>query len=190
MKKFLEILLAALCGTAAADFTLENEYLSLEVNPVGGRIQRLALKSPALNLTSGDGLAGDNFYNIPEAKFFLTALPYKLTPFPHRILLSANHRGGGIDFMELTKKIELPPGETSVHVHYTFHNLQAAMSTVEYGFWSQNFMGSPGQEINCFFPCMNGIISVPSMRAGTQFSYYRKPSRGWLGYTFPAGGGL
>lgn len=190
MKNFLEILLAALCGTAAADFTLENEYLSLEVNPVGGRIQRLALKSPALNLTSGDGLAGDNFYNIPEAKFFLTALPYKLTPFLHRILLSANHRGGGIDFMELTKKIELPPGETSVHVHYTFHNLQAAMSTVEYGFWSQNFMGSPGQEINCFFPCMNGIISVPSMRAGTQFSYYRKPSRGWLGYTFPAGGGL
>ena len=190
MKKFLEILLAALCGTAAADFTLENEYLSLEVNPVGGRIQRLALKSPALNLTSGDGLAGDNFYNIPEAKFFLTALPYKLTPFPHRILLSANHRGGGIDFMELTKKIELPPGETSVHVHYSFHNLQAAMSTVEYGFWSQNFMGYPGQEINCFFPCMNGIISVPSMRAGTQFSYYRKPSRGWLGYTFPAGGGL
>ena len=191
MKKLLEILLVSLFGAAAvaAEYALENEHLALEVNITGGRIQRLLLKSPALELTSGEGLLGDNFYNIPEAKFFLTALPYKVGRSANQLLLSANHRGGGIDFMELSKKIELPPGETSVHVHYTFHNLPASMAAVEYGFWSHNFMGVPGQEINCFFPCINGITLVPSKRAETQ-CYYKKPSRGWLGYAFSTGGGL
>lgn len=177
-------------GAVGAELKLENELLSLSVNPTGGRINRLELRAPALELTSGDGLLGDNFHHVPEAKFFLTALPYTVSQTGNKLELRANHRGGGIDFLELSKTIELAPGETMARVRYRFHNLPASMATVEYGFWSQNFMGVPGREMNCFFPCLNGIQTVPATRAGTPFTYYKKPSRGWLGYALPEGGGL
>lgn len=52
--------------------TLENQYLKLQINPVGGRIEKLHMKERNLELTSKDGLLGDNFYHVPDARFFLS----------------------------------------------------------------------------------------------------------------------
>ena len=133
--------------------TLENQYLKLQINPVGGRIEKLHMKERNLELTSKDGLLGDNFYHVPDARFFLTRLPYRYESGKNTLLLHARHSGGGIDFMDLKKNIRLPQDEAMVTVDYKFTNLPAAMADVEYGYWCQNFIGIPGKNKNCFFPC-------------------------------------
>ncbi len=182
--------LASATLAGAGELVLENEFVRLAVNPLGGRIEEFSLLPQKLELTSGEGLVGDNFHHVPEAKFFLTKLPYESRRQDGSIELNAHHRGGGIDFMALQKVISLKPGEAMATVRYRFHNLPAAMSTVEYGFWSQNFIGTPQGDINCFFPCMNGIQAIPAARAGAQFSYYKNPSRGWMAFAYAEGGGL
>lgn len=170
--------------------TLENQYLKLQINPVGGRIEKLHMKERNLELTSKDGLLGDNFYHVPDARFFLTRLPYRYESGKNTLLLHARHSGGGIDFMDLKKNIRLPQDEAMVTVDYKFTNLPAAMADVEYGYWCQNFIGIPGKNKNCFFPCMNGIVTVPENESGSKYSYYKQPSRGWIGFAYHSGGGL
>jgi hypothetical protein len=60
--------------------TLENQYLKLQINPVGGRIEKLHMKEGSLDLTSKEGLLGDNFHHVPDARDFLTRLPYRYEP--------------------------------------------------------------------------------------------------------------
>ena len=176
-----------LLAGAAIDFG--NELVKMKVEPIGGRISSLKLNNGP-ELTAIDGLLGDNFTHHNNSKFFLTRQLYNLEKSGNTIQLSAHHKGGGIDFLKLGKIISLKPGETVVDVKYTFHNLAAAMAANEYAFASQNFVNSSPNNIRMFFPGMTGISLVPAHGSGMNFSYFRQPSRSWIGYTGKKGGGL
>ena len=179
---------AMLC--AAEPQTLSNNLLTLQVQPVGGRISAVFRNGDKNdNLTADEGLLGDNFHHVSQAKFFLTGLPYELEKNGDSIRATAHHTGGGIDFLKLEKTISLLPDESIIHVKYTFNNLPAAMAANEYGFWSQNFINPQGN-VNFFFPEMSGITRSPAKQAGVQFAYYRRPSRSWCGVARETGGGL
>ena len=189
MKRIPLLLACALCAFASP-LVLKNEFLELAVESKGGRVTHLAWPGKVEEVTAGDGLLGDNFHHVEQAKFFLTGLPYQMEKEEHGVFLSANHRGGGIDFMRLGKRITLAPGETVVHVTYDFHNLSAAMAANEYAFWSQNFINGASGNVNAFFPESQGITRVPVKNAGLKFAYYKQPSRGWCGFAREEGGGM
>ena len=182
---FPVLTLPFLLAGAAVDFG--NNLVKMKVEPVGGRISSLKLND-GQELTAVDGLLGDNFTHHDRAKFFLTRQLYNLEKSGNTIRLSAHHTGGGIDFLKLGKIISLKPGETVVDVKYTFHNLPAAMAANEYAFASQNFVNSSIENIRMFFPVMTGISLVPAHGSGMNFSYFRQPSRSWIGYTGKNGG--
>ena len=182
---FPVLTLPFLLAGAAVDFG--NNLVKMKVEPVGGRISSLKLND-GQELTAVDGLLGDNFTHHDRAKFFLTRQLYNLEKSENTIRLSAHHTGGGIDFLKLGKIISLKPGETVVDVKYTFHNLPAAMAANEYAFASQNFVNSSKENIRMFFPVMTGISLVPAHGSGMNFSYFRQPSRSWIGYTGKNGG--
>ncbi len=190
MRQHTALLLLLPLFAVAANTSLENQYLKLQVNPAGGRISSLTYLPSGREMTSGEGLLGDKFYHVPEANNFLTELPYNITDGENSIALQANHTGGGINFMDITKTVTIKPDSGAFSVKYRFHNLPAAMSAVDYGFWSQNFIGKGNEPLKVFFPCINGINSIYTRSAGQQFAYYKQPSRGFMGYTFPSGGGM
>lgn len=184
------IFTAAFVSAQSEKFEMGNQYLRLLINPVGGRIEKLYFKPEKLDLTSAEGLLGDNFHHVPDAKFFLTRKLYDYEAGTNSIRLQAHHTGGGIDFMALEKTIRLPENEATVTVDYSFTNLPAAMADIEYGYWCQNFSGVPDKKKNWFFPCLNGIAMVAGNTDGGQYSYYKQPSRGWVGFAYHDGGGL
>ncbi|MBE6358810.1 MAG: hypothetical protein E7057_06140 [Lentisphaerae bacterium] len=185
---FLSVLaVPLLLAGAAVDFG--NDLVKMKIEPVGGRISSLKLNN-GQELTAADGLLGDNFTHHASAKFFLTRQLYDLEKSGNSVRLSAHHTGGGMDFLKLGKLISLKPGETVVDVKYTFHNLPAAMAANEYAFASQNFVNSSNGNIRMFFPGITGISLVPAHGSGMDFSYFRQPSRSWIGFTGENGGGL
>ena len=185
---FLPVLVLPLWLSGAA-VEFGNDLVKMKVEPVGGRISSLKLND-GQELTAVDGLLGDNFTHHDSAKFFLTRQLYDLEKSANSIRLSAHHTGGGMDFLKLTKTYTLKPGETVVDVKYDFHNLPAAMAANEYAFASQNFVNSSNGNVRMFFPGMTGIFLVPAHGSGMDFSYFRQPSRSWIGFTGENGGGL
>ena len=187
-KVFLSFLVLPLVLSAAkVDFG--NDLVRMQLEPLGGRISSLKLVDGG-ELTAFDGLLGDNFTHVASAKFFLTGRDYSVEKGETQVVLRAHHTGGGLDFMQLAKTLTLKPGETVIDVKYDFHNLPAAMAANEYAFASQNFVNSARDNARLFFPCLNGIRQVPAHGSGMDFSYFRQPSRSWMGFAYENGGGL
>ncbi len=189
MKKIFLTLLALPLLLAGAAVEMNNDLVQLKIEPVGGRISSVKLTG-GRELTAVDGLLGDNFTHPASAGFFLTKQPYTIEKDGFSYRLYAHHTGGGIDFLNLTKVITLRPGETVVDVRYNFHNLPAAMAANEYALACQNFINSLSGNPRLFYPCFNGITEVPAHGSGVDFSYYRRPSRSWMGFAYDTGGGL
>ncbi|MBE6356217.1 MAG: hypothetical protein E7058_03790 [Lentisphaerae bacterium] len=185
---FLPVLVLPLWLSAAA-VEFGNDLVSMKIEPVGGRISSLKLHN-GQELTAVDGLLGDNFTHHDSAKFFLTRRNYDLERGKHQIVLRAHHTGGAVDFLKLAKTFTLKPGETVIDVKYDFHNLPAAMAANEYAFASQNFVNSAPGNVRLFFPGINGINMLPAHGSGVDFSYFRQPSRAWMGFAGENGGGL
>ncbi len=173
----------------AQQLELKNQFLQLKINNTGGRIERMYFVPARVNLAAGVGLLGDNFWNIADSRFFLTDLNYTPVPGKQSMELKAHHTGGGIDFMEVSKTIHLPPDAAMMTVDYKFTNLPAAMADLDYGFWSHNFVGESGRDYTYFFPCTKGISTVSSKNQSGEL-WFNQPSRGWTAFIDGNGAGM
>ncbi len=191
MMRRLTVLFAACALTAAAEtLRVENDHLALAVDTAGGRITSIRPAAAPRELTSGDGLLSDNFWNVGESRFFLKDKPYDAEfQSPASLRLTAHHRGGGIDFMEVAKTVSIPADAALFTVDYRFHNLAAAMGELRYGFWMQNFIGAAGGNRRSFFPTQRGIVAVNSREAQPE-QWFTQPARGWCAFIDGDGNGL
>lgn len=191
-KRCLAFLLLVACALSlpGGTFVLKNDFLTLVVDPAGGRIISVRPAGRKAELTSGDGLLSDNFWNIQSNRFFLKDKLYDVNSLdPQTLALSAHHRGGGIDFMQLNKVIALPARSAMFQVDYRFNNLAAAMGELRYGFWMQNFVGTAGSGRRSFFPTTRGIITSDSATAANEL-WFSQPSRGWSAFIDDNGNGM
>jgi hypothetical protein len=183
--------LLAFCAVLvqARDFALNNPYIRLKINNAGGRIERFYFIPAKADLTTGEGLLGDNFWNIPDSRFFLSQLNYDPIPGKQSLNLKAHHTGGGIDFLEVAKTVKLPEDEAMVTVDYRFTNLPAAMADLEYGFWCRNFAGAANRKYTYFFPCLNGISFISPQNQNGEH-WFNALSRGWAAFAGQDGAGM
>ncbi|MDY0175312.1 MAG: beta-galactosidase [Lentisphaeria bacterium] len=177
-------------GLSGESLQLQNEFVKLEFDSSGGRITSVFVKDWKTDLTSGDGLLNDNFWNIGLSRFFLKDKLYDIDASSAESLsLSAHHRGGGIDFMKIAKSVTLPAGAAYFKADYTFTNLPAAMGSLRYAFWMQNFIGKEGFPRQTFYPTNKGVVSSFSENAYKEL-WYMHLSRNWSAFIDPDGRGM
>ncbi|GEM_PF-1546276 len=164
---------------------LENKYLNIQIDQgSGGRIKSLIFRPTNIQLVDKEqGCLSDNFWNIQESRFFLNHKAYRMVNMPTSKLsvdLKINAHGGGIDFLELSKKISIYEDNASIIVDYKFFNMPAAMASLDYGLWFHNKIGVVGKDATYYYPTERGIVKVPLKNWKSHDRWFYRPARGWM----------
>jgi hypothetical protein len=174
---------------------VDSPFFSLMLNPLGGRLQSLQYKPAAMQLTDPEsiGSGAENVWNIPKSRFFLQKKPFTVSSQPEEqnwlIEAKANHAGGGINFLQVEKKIRLYQDAALLSIDYRMENLAAAMSPLDYAFWFHQVLGVYGELTSCWYPTTEGIVKVGFEDRPTD-AWLHRPARGWLASLAPSGKGV
>ena len=174
---------------------LENKYLKLDILPGnGGRIMSFYYKKTKTQMTdTSAGLLTENVWNVPSSRFFLNSKPYLTKADKQQgqvtVDMTGNSAGGGIDFLEVNKRVRMNDNSAAITVDYTFRNMPQAMASLNYGFWFHNVLGVKGGKAHYYYPSLRGIVDIkPKDQHHDRWLY--RPSRGWCAVAVPNGTGI
>lgn len=175
---FLILTLLVIIATARP-VSMENRFLKLTFDPVGGRIVKAFYRPKNTEQTATTGLLRTGMWNAAPNFPFERRHEIRRDG-QHRLILSGRGSGGVANFLTVEKTVLLPPEESVFTVDYHFENLPSSRTNLNFGFWFHNILGSPGKDVRYFYPLTWGVRVLKSAgRTGEVFMY--QPSRGWLG---------
>ena len=190
---------ADLDGDGQVELVLENADVRLILAPAeGGVVKSLRLKPDGQELvhspSSGYGLLRDQLWE-PNYSFGDRFYFHRLDNGPNEasVELWTTGVGGMMGFTEIRKRLTLGSHGAAVAVHYTLTNQPSSQTTFEYGFWSHNWTGAPGQTNTYYDPTTDGVQTFlldDAARAKSHDVWYRNPARGWTAVLAADGSGL
>ena len=187
---------------AENEVVLENRYLRLIVDPVGGgAAASFRLKSSGKefvhvygNVNGRMGLLRDQLWT-PAYSFAQRSWSFELENKDDSaaVTLWTTGAGGMMGFTEIRKRIEIRRDAQDVRVSYQLKNQRSSQTEYDYALWCHNFAGVLGEPTRYFFPTPKGVVSFPwptKTRRDTQDHWYREPARSWAGFVGKSGVGL
>ena len=206
MKKVLLcIFSSAALALAAADFkvsditldknsyyVVENDKLIVYFNRVGGRIDRIYHKPAKQEFVNRlyRGVFTEFDFKKDISRDYLYKRPFSLYGEQRGenfvIECRGHHMGGGIDFLEVTKRYTLTKGSAAIRLDYDFFHQEAAMGKSIYSFRIHTglLLFNEGQP-HYFIPTDSGIRDS---KGGDDWEH--TPSRPWLAVNAPSGSGF
>ncbi|MBE6357053.1 MAG: hypothetical protein E7058_08090 [Lentisphaerae bacterium] len=206
MKRFLlSILSLTVLSVSAADFkvsnisieknsyyVVESDKLIVYFNRIGGRIDRIYHKPARQEFVNTDyrGVFTEFDWKKDISRDYLYKRPFSLYGEQRGenfvVECRGHHMGGGIDFLEVTKRYTLTRGSAAIKVDYDFFHQDAAMGKSIYAFRIHTGLllfkeGSP----KYFIPSDKGIRDS---KGGDDWEH--SPSRPWLAVNAPSGNGF
>ncbi len=175
--------------------SVDSPFFTLAIDPLGGKLQSLIYKPTTAQLTDPEGIGSgtENVWNIPKSRFFLQKKPFTLSSDADgenwQIEAQANHSGGGINFLQVSKKFRLYPDAALLSIDYRMENLAAAMSALDYAFWFHNTLGIYGELTSSWYPTTAGIVNIAPEDRPTD-TWQHRPARGWIAALAPSGKGV
>ena len=206
MKKVLLYIFSfAALALAAADFkvsditldknsyyVVENDKLIVYFNRVGGRIDRIYHKPAKQEFVNRlyRGVFTEFDFKKDISRDYLYKRPFSLYGEQRGenfvIECRGHHMGGGIDFLEVTKRYTLTKGSAAIRLDYDFFHQEAAMGKSIYSFRIHTglLLFNEGQP-HYFIPTDSGIRDS---KGGDDWEH--TPSRPWLAVNAPSGSGF
>ena len=173
----------------------ENSRFKILVNPLGGRIMSLWAKDINAELTNPEthGSFMEYAWNIRASREYLQNKPFSVKSTRKDGVLEVealgHARGGGIDFLQVSRKYIIRDDSTAMDIEYSFHNLPDAMSELTYGFLMHTTLGLFGESFSHLYPTLDGIQEIKPGARPLDIWIHR-PARGWLAVSDGAGKGL
>ena len=168
---------------------VESDSLILHISRTGGCIARYYFKQGKQELvnTSGRWAFTEMDWDKTVWDFFYKRL-FNVTWAQQGdrfiVTCTANHPGGYLDFLVITKKYIITKGSPVLRVEYDFHNMEQAMNAVRYSLHIHNGLTLAGVGNSVYFlPTDNGIIDKRN-------TFVNNPARGWVGTVSPQGVGF
>lgn len=197
MKKSLCLLILSLLSFPLAAFKyqeisdksgdyirVESDALILHIRRMGGCIARYYYKQGKQELVNSKGRLAftEMDWDRTVWDFFykrLFKIDCERQGNKFIITCSANHTGGYLDFLVITKKYIITKGSPVVYVEYQFFNMEQAMNPVRYSLHIHTGLTLAGvKEPVYFLPTQTGIIDKRK-------SFVDNPARGWIGTVSP-----
>ena len=165
---------------------MENAQFRIAFVPTGGRAMSIYSKAIGQELTdpSGIGCFAEQCWDRPKSREFLMKKPYEMI---YRtgdgglidVTATGNAQGGDINFLRVERRMTSSDDSTALKVDYRFENMPEAMSLVNYSLLIHTMLGIFGRDVNCFYPLVEGIKTVPHHGRPNEY-WLPGPSRGWI----------
>ena len=184
------------------EVVLENRFLRLIVDPVGGgAIGSLIVKPEGKELAYAYGGAGSKFGLLrdqlwePYYYFAERVYSHRVEQYDDRAVaeLWTTGAGGMMGFTEVRKRITIYRDDSRVRVDSELKNQPSSQTDYLYAWWFHSFAGVVGERTTYFFPTPDGVATYayPHAFDGNQFEqWYYDPPRSWTGFIGESGVGL
>ncbi|MBQ9753915.1 MAG: beta-galactosidase [Lentisphaeria bacterium] len=163
---------------------IESDELILHIRRMGGCIARYYYKQGRQELVNSSGRLAFTEMDWDKTvwDFFykrLFKVDWEQQKNKFIVTCKANHPGGFLDFLEITKKYIITKGSPVVYVEYSFFNMEQAMNPVRYSLHIHTGLTLAGVDDPTYFlPTQTGIIDKRK-------SFADNPARGWIGTVSP-----
>lgn len=169
---------------SGAYIRIESDALILHIRRMGGCIARYYYKQGKQELVDSKGRLAftEMDWDRTVWDFFykrLFKVDWEQQGNKFIVTCSANHTGGLLDFLVITKKYIITEGSPVVNVEYRFFNMEQAMNPVRYSLHIHTGLTLAGVRDPVYFlPTQTGIIDKRK-------SFVDNPARGWIGTVSP-----